>query len=81
MVIMDDTMELVKQVLLAQFDIETADIKPTSNIAEDFNGSSLDAIEFIMALEVEFEIDIPDEEVEKFKTVQNIVDYVSKNIK
>ncbi|EGH26456.1 hypothetical protein PSYMO_35415, partial [Pseudomonas amygdali pv. mori str. 301020] len=40
-----------------------------------------DAIEFIMALEVEFEIDIPDEEVEKFKTVQNIVDYVSKNIR
>ncbi|KPW38342.1 Acyl carrier protein [Pseudomonas amygdali pv. mellea] len=78
---MDDTMERVKQVLLAQFDIETADIKPTSNIAEDFNGSSLDATEFIMALELKFGIDIPNDEVEKFKTVQNIVDYVSKNIK
>ncbi|MGN2463800.1 acyl carrier protein [Pseudomonas fragariae (ex Marin et al. 2024)] len=75
---MEDVMKRVKELVAEHLEAALVDVKPTSDITKDFKGSSLELVELSMALQEEFNIDIPDEEIEKFKTVQNIVDYISK---
>ncbi|MCH5509945.1 acyl carrier protein [Pseudomonas syringae] len=78
---MEDVMKRVKELVAEHLEAALVDVKPTSDITKDFKGSSLELVELSMALEEEFNIKIPDENFEKFKTVQNIVDYISKNKK
>ncbi|MCF5200329.1 acyl carrier protein [Pseudomonas syringae] len=77
--IMVDVMTRVKELVAEHLEAAQEDVKPTSDITKDLKGSSLEIVELGMALEEEFNIKIPDEDFEKFKTVQNIVDYISKN--
>ncbi|AVB28633.1 acyl carrier protein [Pseudomonas syringae pv. syringae] len=79
--IMVDVMTRVKELVAEHLEAAQEDVKPTSDITKDLKGSSLEIVELGMALEEEFNIKIPDENFEKFKTVQNIVDYISKNKK
>ncbi|MBS7422486.1 acyl carrier protein [Pseudomonas syringae] len=79
--IMEDVMTRVKELVAEHLEAAEVDVKPTSDITKDFKGSRLELVKLSMALEEAFDIIIPDEEVEKFKTVQNIVDYISKNKK
>ncbi|MCA5975083.1 acyl carrier protein [Pseudomonas sp. P135] len=79
--IMVDVMTRVKELVAEHLEAAQEDVKPTSDITKDLKGSSLEIVELGMALEEEFNIKIPDEDFEKFKTVQNIVDYISKNKK
>ena len=58
-----------------------AEIKNESSFVDDLGADSLDTVELVMALEEEFEIEIPDEEAEKITTVQQAIDYVSTHIK
>ena len=58
-----------------------AEIKNDSSFVDDLGADSLDTVELVMALEEEFETEIPDEEAEKITTVQQAIDYVSKNAK
>ena len=58
-----------------------ADIKNESSFVDDLGADSLDTVELVMALEEEFECEIPDEDAEKITTVQQAVDYVSANLK
>ncbi|RMR56308.1 Acyl carrier protein [Pseudomonas syringae pv. syringae] len=81
MIIMVDVMTRVKELVAEHLEAAQEDVKPTSDITKDLKGSSLEIVELGMALEEEFNIKIPDENFEKFKTVQNIVDYISKNKK
>lgn len=68
--------ERVKKVVAEQLGVNEADVKLESDFHDDLGADSLDAVELVMAVETEFEIDVPDEDAEKLKTVQQIVNYV-----
>ncbi|ERJ12999.1 acyl carrier protein [Haloplasma contractile] len=68
----------VKQIIAEELSIEAEDIKLESKLQEDLGADSLDAVEIIMAIEEEFDIEIDDNEVVKIKTVKNIVDYIEQ---
>lgn len=68
--------ERVKKIIAEQLDVEKEQIVPTATFAEDLGADSLDTVELVMALEEEFDIEIPDEEAEKIKTVQDAINYI-----
>jgi acyl carrier protein len=68
--------EKVKQIIVDQLGISPEQVKPEASFIKDLGADSLDIVELVMAMEEEFEIEIPDEEAEKIKTVQNAVDYI-----
>lgn len=70
----------LKEIIAEQLNIEGSSIKPDTNLMKDLEADSLDAVEIIMALEEEYDIEIPDEEAERFQTVEDIVKYVEANI-
>ena len=59
--------------------LKKEDVKPEASFVEDLGADSLDTVELVMALEEEFDIEIPDEEAEKITTVQSAIDYVQNN--
>jgi len=69
----------VKEVIVEQLNVNEDEVKPESRFVEDLGADSLDVVEMIMALEEKFEIEIPDSEAEKIKTVQDVVDYIEKH--
>ena len=66
----------VREIIAQQLGLGDEDIQPESTFVDDLGADSLDVVELIMALEEEFEIDIPDEDVEKFEKVQDLVNYL-----
>lgn len=66
----------VKDLVSKQLSIDEKEITSDASFIEDLGADSLDTVELIMSLEEEFDIEIPDEEAEKIKTVQNVVDYI-----
>jgi acyl carrier protein len=66
----------VKKIVAEQLGVAEADIKNESSFVEDLGADSLDNVELVMALEEEFECEIPDEEAEKITNVQQAIDYV-----
>lgn len=77
---MNDTFDRIKKIMTEISDISAEKITPEASFTEDLNIDSLDNVEFIMALEEQFEIEIPDEDAEKFLTVKDAVDYVDEKI-
>ena len=71
----------VKRIIKEQLDVEEKDIKPESTFIEDLGADSLGLVELVLAFEEAFEIDIPDEDTEKIRTVQDAVDYVEDKAK
>ena len=71
----------VKRIIKEQLDVDEKDIKPESTFIEDLGADSLGLVELALAFEEAFEIDIPDEDVEKIRTVQDAVDYIEKHAK
>ena len=71
--------EKVKKLISEQLDVEESEIQLESSFQGDLEADSLDVVELIMAIEDEFDIEIPDEEAEKILTVKNAVDYIEKN--
>ncbi len=69
----------IKEIIAEQLGLRDEDIKTEANFIEDLGADSLDIVELIMAMEEEFELEIPDEEAEKILTVQDCISYVSKN--
>ncbi len=69
----------VKELVASELKVSLDEIKPESDFTKDLNADSLDVVEFIMALEEKFDIKIPDEEAEKIKIVQDVVDYIVAN--
>lgn len=68
--------EKVKTIVLEQLDVKEEDIKEEANFANDLGADSLDTVELVMALEEEFEIEIPDEDAEKIDTVGKAVEFI-----
>jgi acyl carrier protein len=78
---MDNLEQRVKKIVAEQLGVNEADIKNESSFVDDLGADSLDTVELVMALEEEFECEIPDEEAEKITSVQQAVDYINKNLK
>jgi acyl carrier protein len=78
---MENIEQRVKKIVAEQLGVNEADIKNDSSFVDDLGADSLDTVELVMALEEEFECEIPDEEAEKITTVQQAVDYVTNNLK
>ena len=78
---MDNIEARVRKIVAEQLGVAEADIKNDSSFVEDLGADSLDNVELVMALEEEFETEIPDEEAEKITTVQQAVDYVKAHSK
>ncbi len=73
--------ERVKQIIVEQLGVDEAEVTPSASFVDDLGADSLDRVELIMAFEEAFDIEIPDEEAEKIKTVQDATVYVDKHAK
>ncbi len=71
----------VKNIIADQLGVGEDEIKPTASFIEDLGADSLDIVELVMAMEEEFEVEIPDEEAENIKTVQDAINYVTTHKK
>jgi acyl carrier protein len=67
------TFDRVKKIIVEQLGVDEAEVTPEASITDDLGADSLDQVELVMAFETEFNIDIPDEEAEKIKTVGDAV--------
>lgn len=74
----DEVFEKVRKVTMEQLGVKEEEVKPESSFEEDLGADSLDVVELVMGLEEEFGIDIPDEEANNIKTVQQAVDYITQ---
>ncbi len=74
-------LEKIKAILSAQFSVEEDDITTETTLADDLGADSLDVVDLLMSIEDEFEVEIPDEEVENIKTVGALVEYIENQSK
>ena len=74
---MSSVEEQVRSIIAEQLGIKTDGIKNDASFVDDLGADSLDTVELVMALEEEFETEIPDEKAEKITTVQNAIDYIN----
>ncbi len=72
--------ERVKKIVAEQLGVKEEEVKNEASFVEDLGADSLDTVELVMALEEEFETEIPDEEAEKITTVQLAIDYINSNL-
>jgi len=70
--------EKIKQIVSEQLGVDEAEVTPTASFVDDLGADSLDTVELVMAFEEAFELEIPDEEAEKIRTVQDAIAYVEK---
>ena len=73
-------LEKVKAILSSQFDVEEDSITADTNIADELGADSLDVVDMLMSLEDEFDIEIPDEEIERIQTVGDVVSYIEEHM-
>jgi acyl carrier protein len=72
--------EKVKSIIVDQLGVNEAEVTGSASFVDDLGADSLDTIELVMAFEEAFSIEIPDEDAEKIKTVQNAIDYVEAHV-
>lgn len=72
-------LEKVKVILAEQFDVEEDSITLETDMQDDLGADSLDVVDLLMSIEDEFEIEIPDEEIENIRTVGELVNYIETN--
>ena len=80
---MATVLERVRKIIVEQLGVEESEVKPDASFVDDLNADSLDLVELVMSLEEEFSneakrLEIPDEDAEKIKTVQDAVDYLKE---
>ncbi len=73
--------ERVKKIVIEQLGAKEEDVTNSASFVEDLGADSLDTVELVMALEEEFETEIPDEQAETITTVQQAIDYINANMK
>ncbi|XZN92315.1 MAG: acyl carrier protein [Microcoleus sp.] len=76
----EDIFARVKKIVADQLEVDPAEVKPEASFANDLGADSLDTVELVMALEEEFDIEIPDEAAEGITTVQASVDFISSKL-
>ena len=72
------TFDRVKKIVVEQLGVEADEVQMSSTFVDDLGADSLDIVELIMAFEEEFNIEIPDEQAEKIKTVEDVVKYIGE---
>ena len=78
---MSEIADKVKKIVVEHLGVEESKVTPEASFIDDLGADSLDTVELVMALEEEFECEIPDEEAEKITTVQQAVDYIKAHVK
>jgi len=73
-----EIVDRVKKIIVDQLGIDESKIKDNSSFVDDLGADSLDIVELIMAFEEEFDVEIPDEDAEKMKTIEDAIKYLSK---
>jgi acyl carrier protein len=73
--------ERVKQIIVEQLGVDEAEVTANASFVDDLGADSLDTVELVMAFEEAFEIEIPDEDAEKIRTVKDAVDYINSHAK
>ncbi|MEE4376101.1 MAG: acyl carrier protein [Candidatus Competibacteraceae bacterium] len=77
---MSNIEERVKKIIIEQLGVKPEQVTNDASFVEDLGADSLDTVELVMALEEEFECEIPDEDAEKITTVQQAIDYITKHL-
>ena len=72
--------EKVKEILAEQLDADPDEMTMDTTIAEELDADSLDVVELLMSIEDEFDVEIPDEEIENLKTIGDVVEYIQNNM-
>jgi acyl carrier protein len=75
-----ENFEKVKEIIIEQLDVQADQVTEDASFIEDLGADSLDTVELVMALEEAFDIEIPDEDAEKIKTVRDAVGYIDKHL-
>ncbi|WP_068550103.1 acyl carrier protein [Thermosulfidibacter takaii] len=70
----------IKEIIVEQLNVDESEVTPEASFIDDLGADSLDIVELVMAIEEAFDIEIPDEDAEKIKTVKDAVDYVVKKL-
>jgi acyl carrier protein len=73
--------ERVKQIIVEQLGVDEGEVTPNASFVDDLGADSLDTVELVMAFEEAFEMEIPDEDAEKIRTVKDAVDYINSHAK
>ena len=73
--------ERVKQIIVEQLGLDESEVTPGASFVDDLGADSLDTVELVMAFEEAFDIEIPDEDAEKIRTVKDAIDYIEKHAK
>ena len=69
-------LDKIREIVVEQLGVDAEQVVPEANFVEDLGADSLDTVESIMAFEEEFDVEIPDTDAEKIKTVQDVIDYI-----
>ena len=69
-------LDKISEIVVEQLGVDAEQVVPEANFVEDLGADSLDTVELIMAFEEEFDVEIPDTDAEKIKTVQDVIDYI-----
>lgn len=78
---MASVQDRVKQIIVEQLGVDEAEVTPSAHFVDDLGADSLDTVELVMAFEEAFDLEIPDEDAEKIRTVQNAIDYIQAHAK
>jgi acyl carrier protein len=70
--------ERIKKIIAEQLGVEEEDVLPDASFVEDLGADSLDTVELVMALEEEFDVEIPDEDAEKIQKVSQVIEYIKE---
>lgn len=73
-------LDKVQAIISSQFDVDKATITADTNIEDDLGADSLDVVDMLMSLEDEFDVEIPDEEIENIRTVGQLVAYIEEHM-
>lgn len=71
--------ERIREIICDQFDLEEDKVTMDSDIMEDFEADSLDVVDLVMSIEDEFGLEVPDDQIENFRTVGDVVRYIEEN--
>ena len=80
MAVAENLEDRVKKIIVTQLAVDIAEVTPQSQFVQDLGADSLDTVELVMALEEEFDVEIPDEDAEKIKTVGEAVTYIKDKL-
>ncbi len=76
----DELVQKVKDLIAESLGVKKSDVVPSASFIDDLNADSLDIVELVMTIEKEFDIEIPDDEAEKIRTVQDAIDYIVSHV-